>query len=92
MMIVLNKFLLKERIRSTGYISKDIAGKLGEELNVKAIMVGSINSFSIGENPRIGFSARLVDSSDGAILWANHAAATGEDFTTILGLGRYNNH
>ncbi len=84
----LNKFLLKERIRSTGYISKDIAEKIGEELNVKAIMVGSVNSFSIGGNPRVGFSARLVDSSDGDILWANHAAATGEDFTTILGLGR----
>lgn len=84
----LNKFLLKERIRSTGYISKDIAGKMGEELNVKAIMVGSVNSFSIGGTPRVGFSARLINSSDGTILWANHASATGEDFTTILGLGR----
>jgi len=84
----LNKFLLKERIRSTGYISKDIAGKIGEELNVKAIMVGSVNSFTSGENPCVGFSARLVDSSDGAILWAKHVSATGEDFTTILGLGR----
>ncbi|MFZ3138935.1 MAG: hypothetical protein WA126_16260 [Thermodesulfovibrionales bacterium] len=84
----LNKFLLKERIRSTGYISKDIAKKIGEELNVKAILVGSVNSFTSGENPRVGFSARLVDSSDNTILWANHAAATVEDFTTILGLGR----
>jgi hypothetical protein len=38
----LNAFLLKERIRSTGYISKDRATKVAEELRVSAIMIGSI--------------------------------------------------
>jgi TolB-like protein len=84
----LNRFLLKERIRSTGYISRDIARKIREELNVQAILVGSVNSFFPGENPRVGFSARLINSSDGSILWANHASATGEDFATVLGLGK----
>jgi len=84
----LNRFLLKERIRSTGYISSDIAGKSKDNLNVSAILVGSINSFSSKENPEVGLSARLINSSDGTILWANHASATGEDFTKILGLGR----
>lgn len=84
----LKVFLLKERIRSTGYISKDMARKLGEELNVKAILVGSVNSFFTGENPSAGFSARLINSADGSLLWANHASATGNDFITILGLGR----
>ena len=84
---ILNKFLLKERVRSTGYISKELAQKIGKELNVKAIFVGSINSFRPGENPRVGLSARLINSSDGSIIWANHASATGDDFTTILGLG-----
>ncbi|MDP2755838.1 MAG: FlgO family outer membrane protein, partial [Nitrospirota bacterium] len=84
----LNRFLLKERIRSTGYISKDMSRKIREELNVQAILVGSINSFFPGENPRVGFSARLINSSDGTVLWANHASATGEDFATVLGLGR----
>jgi TolB-like protein len=84
----LNRFLLKERIRSTGYISSDIARKLKENLNVSTILVGSINSFSSKENPEVGLTARLINSSDGTILWANHASATGEDFTKILGLGR----
>ncbi len=84
----LNKFLLKKRIRSTGYISKDVAGRLGEELNVKRILLGSINSFFGGDNPRIGLSARLINSSDSAILWAEHSSATGDDFIGILGLGR----
>ncbi|MEW6067766.1 MAG: hypothetical protein AB1610_05710 [Nitrospirota bacterium] len=84
----LEKILLKEKIRSTGYISKDIAMKIGKELNVEAILVGSINSFSQQKIPEAGFSARLVSSSDGSILWAEHASATGEDFVTILGLGK----
>ena len=83
----LNTFLCRERIRSTGYVSKDMARKIGEELHVTSILVGSVDSFLPGENPKVGFTARLVDSSDGTILWANHASATGEDFTTILGLG-----
>ncbi|VAX31587.1 hypothetical protein MNBD_NITROSPIRAE02-975, partial [hydrothermal vent metagenome] len=84
----LNRFLLKERVRATGYISRDMARKLGKELNVTAVFLGSVNLFSRRENPGLGFSARLVDSSSGLILWADNASATGDDFTSILGLGR----
>jgi len=83
----LNKFLLKERVRSTGYVSRDIAQKLGKELNVKAILIGSITSYYPIKNPQVGVLARLIDSTDGVILWANQASATGEDYTKILGLG-----
>ena len=83
----LNKFLLKERIRSTGYVSRDIAQKMGKELNVKAILVGSITSYYPIKNPQVGILARLLDSANGVILWANQASATGEDYTKILGLG-----
>jgi len=83
----LERFLVKERIRSTGYISRDIAGKMGKELHVEAVLVGSINTYYGGKNPMAGFTARLINSSDGSITWASHSAATGEDFTGILGLG-----
>ena len=83
----LNKFLLKERIRSTGYVSRDIAQKMEKELHVKAILAGSINSYYPIKNPQVGISARLIDSSTGVILWADQASATGEDYTKILGLG-----
>ena len=84
----LDTLLIKERVRSTGYISKELANKVGEEFNVKAIFVGDVNSFYGGSNPRVGFSARLINASDGSIIWADHASATGEDFVGILGLGR----
>ncbi len=83
----LNRFLLKERVRTTSYISRELARKIGSELNASAILLGSVYSIYIRENPQIGLSTRLVDSSTGLILWANFATATGEDFTKILGLG-----
>lgn len=83
----LNKFLLRERVRSTGYISRDIAQKIRKEFNAEAVIVGSITSYYPIKNPQVGILARLIDSATGVILWANQASATGEDFTTILGLG-----
>jgi TolB-like protein len=83
----LNKFLLKERVRSTGYISTGMARKMEKELNVKAVLIGAITSYYPIKNPQVGILARLIDSASGVILWANQASATGEDFTTILGLG-----
>jgi TolB-like protein len=83
----LERFLIKERIRSTGYISAEMARKMGKELYVEAVLIGSINTLYSGNNPMAGFSARLIDTSDGSILWTSHAAATGNDFIGFLGLG-----
>jgi TolB-like protein len=83
----LNNFLCKERVRSTGYISGDIAQKIKKEFNVEGVLVGSITSYYPQKNPQVGLLARLIDPTNGVILWANQASATGEDFTTILGLG-----
>lgn len=80
-------FLMKERVRSTGYISREIAEKLRKELQVSAVLLGAVYAFSERKNPEVGFSARLVDTSGGRIFWSDSASATGEDFTRILGLG-----
>lgn len=87
----INNFLLKERIRSTAYISRETAKKLSNELKVDVVLLGSINIFSNVETPHIGLSARLVRCSDNSIIWADHKAATGEDFMTVLGMGRIEN-
>lgn len=83
----LNDFLIKERVRTTGYISRELALKMEKELNVTAVLLGTIYTFSMGSNPQLGLSARLVDSSTGEILWSEYASATGDDFTSLLGLG-----
>jgi TolB-like protein len=84
----LNSFLCKERVRSSGYVSRELGGKIRKRFNVSAILTGAIVSFSTDEVPQFGVLARMIDPSDGTILWADYSAATGEDFIAILELGR----
>jgi TolB-like protein len=83
----INKLLVKERVRSTGYISYDIAREIEEEFNVKTVFVGSVTSFSDEGDLQFGLLARLINASDGSILWADYASASGKDYSKILGLG-----
>lgn len=84
----LNRFFLKERVRSTAYISKDLAAKIKDEFNVNAVLLGTVNAFTSSENPVVGISARLIDTSDNHIVWADSSSAAGDDFVKILGLGK----
>ncbi|MDO8282739.1 MAG: hypothetical protein Q7U10_09010 [Thermodesulfovibrionia bacterium] len=79
--------ICKDRMRETGNISKGLAKKISDIFNVEGILLGSIVSYSVEEKPRFGLIARLIDPSDGSILWADYFSATGDDFITVLGLG-----
>jgi TolB-like protein len=84
----LSSFICEKRVRSTGHVSKDLARVIGQRFMVNTILVGSILNYFEGENPMVGLSARLIDSSSGSILWADYTSATGDDFVKILGLGK----
>ncbi len=88
---MLNEFLCKKRVRSTGYISKELALGIGEKFVIKSILAGSVISFSTEGIPKIGLSARLIEASRGLIIWADYVSITGEDFTKMLGLGTIKN-
>lgn len=83
----LAKFLIKERVRSTAYVSTQLVGKMKQALGVGAVLVGAVHECSTLGMPRIGMSARLVGGSRENIIWAGFASASGDDFTKILGLG-----
>lgn len=80
-------FLVLERVRTTAYISAELARKLGEKVGADAVMLGSIFMYADSEYPKFGLSARLVSTSQGEVIWTQFASETGEDFTKILGLG-----
>jgi TolB-like protein len=84
----LNNFLCGERVRSTGYISRELSGKIRKRFNVSTILAGAIISFSDEDIPEFGILARMVETSGGTIIWADYSAATGEDFIAVLELGR----
>ncbi len=80
--------LCRKRIRYTGYVPEGLAREIKEEFSVRFILTGAVISFSPGENPQIGLLSRLIDSSDGAVLWADYASVTGSDFAGILESGK----
>ncbi len=84
----MNNFMIKERIRTTGCVCQDMAIKMGNELNVQAILTGTINTYIKGDNPQFGLSMRLINASDGSLIWAEHSAGTGDDFAGILEIGK----
>jgi TolB-like protein len=82
-----NRVLFRKRFRDIGFVSLDVANELRGEVNAGAVLLGSIVNFISGDSPQIGLVARLIDTRTGQILWADHAAATGTEFTGLLGLG-----
>jgi TolB-like protein len=85
----LEPFLFRQRIRATGKLSREQLGALGKEFEAPMALVGSVDLFAdTPGNPQWGVSARLLDTGSGAILWADAAGFTGDDFTGFLGLGR----
>jgi TolB-like protein len=81
-------FLCREDLRTTTHLPRDAARKAGRSLKVKTILAGTVFSYSRGDNPKIGVSARLIDAASGQIIWADYTSHTGEDFKTVLGLGK----
>lgn len=84
----MNKFMIKERIRTTGCVCNDIAIKMGKELNIQAILTGTINTYIKDDNPQFGLTMRLISLSDGSVIWAVHSAGTGDDFAGVLEIGK----
>lgn len=83
----MNEFLLQERVRTTAYISSALARKIGEKLGIDAILLGAVFLYSDSEVPKVGLSARLVGTDRGELIWTQYSSGTGEDFTTLFGLG-----
>ena len=84
----LEGFLGRNRIRSTGELSRTHLTAARRDLDAAVAMVGSITIFNdLAGYPQWGVSARLLDTGSGAIVWAGSAGFTGDDFTIALGLG-----
>jgi len=85
---ILEEFLVKKRVRRTDLLDRATIREMGMSLNANALMVGSVGVLAGGENPRIAISAQLIDCIDSSLVWANTVSYTGEDFATLLGIGK----
>lgn len=85
--------LESQRIRATGALTPEQAAAIGESLDVRYLMLGSILESgrirtSDGETPTVGASLRLVEAATGRIVWADVRVMTGDDRETVFGWGR----
>ena len=82
------EFLAKRRIRYTGGVTRLAVREMGKVLGVNAVLVGSINQFyEANGRINVAVTARLVNTIDGSVIWANTVSYTERDFVGLLGLG-----
>ncbi len=84
-----DRFLTKRKIRYTGFVDKITALELNREFGADAVIIGSINEYSNGNDEiYAGLSLRLVRTEDCSIIWIDTVSYAGSDFAGLLGLGR----
>lgn len=87
------KCLRRLRIRTIAEIDLSKLQNLGEQLNVQAIMVGSVDEYEVRQErsetvPVVAISARILEVQTGDILWAISHIHDGNDWETVFGFGR----
>lgn len=81
------------RIRATGAPTRDQLAALGESLQVRYVLLGSVLEAGTirtydGDIPSAGASLRMVDVTNARIVWARAHVVTGDDRETVFGWGR----
>jgi hypothetical protein len=82
----------EERIRSSDQIPYATAKVFKNKLDVDYILIGAVNEYDYIKNadnvtPLVGFSARILDTSDGQIVWAATHSRKGDDGELIFNWG-----
>lgn len=86
----LERFRVTHRLRRAEFIDRAVLRVLGVELGVDALVVGQAYMTG-GDIPQATVAAQLVECGDASVVWAESVSASGDDYTTVLGLGRIGN-
>lgn len=77
-----------------GGIELDALQKIGEAIDVDALVLGRVEDYNEGlrpgrsTSPSIALDARMLDTRTGRILWMGYHAARGEDSQIVLEFGK----
>jgi TolB-like protein len=85
--------VLAQRLRLTDRLPLEALQKVGADLGVEYVVVGSVNEFGMVPSatervPTLSFAVRMVSCSSGAILWAATHSKRGDDAESMFTLGR----
>jgi len=87
------RFLIRNRIRSTAQVDLQLLSAMGRELGVDAVLLGIVDEYgyrimSGDQIPVVGVSLRILDTRTGNILLAASYSRSGIDSETVFTLGR----
>lgn len=87
------RFLIRNRIRSTAQLDLSLLSAMGRELGVDAVLLGIVDEYGYrimsGEQiPVAGISVRMLDTKTGKILLAASYSRSGMDSETVFTFGR----
>jgi TolB-like protein len=85
--------VLDHRLRLTDRLPLETLQKVGKDLGVEYVFVGSVNEFAMVPKssesvPTLSFALRMVQCSTGVILWAATHSKRGDDAESMFELGR----
>ena len=81
------------QLRATASPSRDQLAAIGESLQVRYALLGSVLEAQTlrtadGDTPAAGVSLRLVETPTGKIVWASVRVKTGDEHESVFGWGR----
>jgi TolB-like protein len=90
---VVEVVVLEKRLRLTDRLPLETIQEIGERLQVEYLLVGSVSEFEIvrdggAELPNVSISLRLIECSEGHIVWAATHSERGDDAESVFGIGR----
>lgn len=88
-----NQVLRRRGVLPRGEIDAEARAALRADAGADSILTGTVEAWEVGglgaePEPRIAFSARLIDAGSGSILWWNGQDRRGWDRSRLLGSGR----
>lgn len=84
----LEGFLVAKGIRRPHFLDRPAIRAMGMDLRTDALVMGYADILAYEGSAQVSLNAQMVDCHEAAVVWANAVAVTGEDFVTVLGLGR----
>lgn len=90
----IERFLIRNKLKSIKKIGLSQLKKLGKRLNLDAVFIGTVEEFIGGDQgnllstPTVSIRARLIDLRSSKILWMAHYRRTGNDYIKAFEIGQ----
>jgi TolB-like protein len=81
-------FLRERRLRARNALAAEESRDLAATLGTRYLLVGSLTSWSMSRGPRVGFTARIVDTERGTTVWAGSVSFHAIEAPGLLARGR----